>query len=243
MCTNHAHLLCAMQVSAERARLSALSSDLAAEAAHAADERRRVEELQAQKAELEGALADAHARLEALAAGYGVSEALAEQERLREAVRLRDADVARLTEQAALQLDSYDMLEEIARRLAREAGHAPPAAAGVAGDLLDVWSLYPDTAELRRAIQSTVDRVRAANSELTRQNDALEEQRARLLKQLRVHAENMGDKSLRYYGKERASLLCSNVPSHSSPQFDIQCCHVKSAPSLATMPFASVLQA
>lgn len=190
-----------MQVSAERARLSALSSDLAAEAAHAADERRRVDELQSQKAELEGALADAHARLEALAAGYGVSDALAEQERLREAVRLRDADVARLTEQAALQLDSYDMLEEIARRLAREVGHAPPAGAGVAGDLLDVWSLYPDTAELRRAIQSTVDRVRAANSELSRQNDALEEQRARLLKQLRVHAENMGDKSLRYYGE------------------------------------------
>lgn len=182
--------------------MSALSSDLAAEAAHAADERRRVDELQSQKAELEGALADAHARLEALAAGYGVSEALAEQERLREAVRLRDADVARLTEQAALQLDSYDMLEEISRRLAREAGHAPPAGTGgVAGDLLDVWSLYPDTAELRRAIQSTVDRVRAANSELSRQNDALEEQRARLLKQLRVHAENMGDKSLRYYGE------------------------------------------
>jgi hypothetical protein len=188
-------------VAAERARLSSLSRDLQEEAGRAAEERGRVAEVQAQKAEVEAALADAHARLQSLAAEHGLEGAIAEQERLRGALRLRDADIARLTSQAALQLDSYDCLEEIARRLAERAGYARGT---------DVWTLYPDTAELKSAIASSVERMRSANVELSRQNDALEEQRAKLLRQLRVHAENTGDKALRYYGLAPEQLFLVN---------------------------------
>ena len=56
------------------------------------------------------------------------------------------------------------------------------------GPNADVWSIYP-SADIRAAVDSTVERLRSTNSELQRQNDALEEQRTRLLRALRVHAE------------------------------------------------------
>lgn len=42
------------------------------------------------------------------------------------------------------------------------------------------------------------------------QNDALEEQRTRMLRALRVHAENMGEKSVKAYGLNAEQMLKVN---------------------------------
>lgn len=195
------------QVSAERQRLASLTRDLQGEVARAEDEKAKVADLTAQKAEVEAELSEIRRQLDLVASDKGMGEMLQEQERLKEALRLRDADIARLTNQQALQLDSYDLLEEIARRLAEKAG---VISLGSNPLDLDVWALFPDTAELKSAITSTVERIKSANNELTRQNDALEEQRLKLLRQLRVHAENMGGKSLKYYGLDANQLMLVN---------------------------------
>jgi chromosome segregation ATPase len=171
------------------------------------DERARYDEAMAQKGEAESALGEARGRLAAYERGYGLEDAVSEQERLRDAVRRRDGDIARLTRTAGAQMDAYDTLMEVARRLALEAGR---------GAVGDVFSLYPEL-PLRGAIESTAERLRSVNHELQRQNDALEEQRLRLLRQLRVHAEQVGTHggeggggALRYFGLSEEQLFAVN---------------------------------
>lgn len=187
---------------------------------------RRLQEVDAHKTGLEHALEAAQDRLARYESEYGLEDAVREQEHLREAIRKRDADVTRLTSTVAEQLDQYDKLEEICRRLCERAGLSADT---------DIWRLYSDS-ELRTTIQSTVERcvaprtrprtcasvdcraraprtfrrLRSANQELIRQNDALEEQRTRLLRQLRVHAEQMGDTALRYYGLTAEQMVLVN---------------------------------
>jgi chromosome segregation ATPase len=187
-------------VRAERKRLEASVKEVAGAGEALRDERTRAQELLTQKAEVERELEDARARLAAYERGYGLEDAIREQERLREAIRRRDADIARLTRTAGGQLDAYDILMEIARRLADRCGIPRTA---------DVFRLYPEL-ELRTSIESNVERLRAVNTELQRQNDALEEQRMKLLRQLRVHAEQLGDKSLRYFGLTAEQLMLVN---------------------------------
>lgn len=135
-------------VRAERKRISELTRQLEEERGRMEDERGRLEELHGQKAEVEEALEAAQDRLARYESGYGIAEAVREQEGLREAIRRRDADVARLTASIAERLDQYDLLEEIARRLCERCGLARES---------DLWALYPDT-ELRTTIESTVER-------------------------------------------------------------------------------------
>jgi hypothetical protein len=177
-------------VEAERRRWADAARGAELASAALRDERSRYDEAMAQKGEAEAALEEARARLGAYEKGYGIEDAVREQERLRDAVRRRDGDIARLTRTAGAQMDSYDTLMEVARRLALEAGRG-------AGD---VFAFYPEL-PLRGAIESTVERMRALNHELQRQNDALEEQRVRLLRQLRVHAEQVGT-----HGREGGGL-------------------------------------
>lgn len=164
------------------------------------EERSRVNEVLEQKAEVQRELEDARSRLAAYEKGYGLEDAVREQERLREAITRRDADIAKLTATAGRQLDAYDVLMEIALRLSERAGLPRNA---------DIFKLYPEL-DLRTAIESNLERLRSVNSELQRQNDSLEEQRMKLLRQLRVHAEQMGDKSLRYFGLSAEQLMLVN---------------------------------
>lgn len=168
------------------------------------EERVRVVEVAAQKAEVEQELEDARARLQQYERGYGIQEAVREQERLRDALRRRDADIARLTRTAGAQLDAYDIAVEIGTRLAERLGMR-----GTEGRPLDIFKLYPEL-EVRESIDSAVEKLKAVNSELQRQNDALEEQRIKLLRQARVHAEQLGDKSLRYFGLTPEQLMLVN---------------------------------
>jgi len=135
-------------VRVERKRVAELSRQLDEERARMEDERGRMEELQAQKTEVEEALEAAQDRLVRYESGYGIAEAVREQEGLREAIRRRDADVARLTASIAERLDQYDLLEEIAHRLCERCGLARDT---------DLWTLYADT-DLRATIESTVER-------------------------------------------------------------------------------------
>ena len=109
---------------------------------------RSFEELAAHKLELEQALEEVHDRIARYESEYGLEDAVREQEQLREAIRKRDADVTRLTSTVAEQLDQYDKLEEVCRRLCERCGLGRDA---------DIWRLYSD-AELRTTIQSTVER-------------------------------------------------------------------------------------
>lgn len=63
---------------------------------------------------------------------------------------------------------------------------------------------------MARSPPRLVRSLRSANLELIRQNDALEEQRTKLLRQLRVHAEQMGDKALRHYGLSADQMVLVN---------------------------------
>ena len=184
----------------ERRKVESASREIMGASDALKEERARFTELLSQKADVEHLLEEARTRLAAYEKGYNLEDAVKEQERLRDAVRRRDADIARLTRTAGNQLDAYDMAMEIARRLADRAGL--PAST-------DVFKLYPELA-LRKGIESAVDRYRSLNQELQAQNDALEEQRTRLLRQLRVHAEQAGGKALQYYGLKPEQLMLVN---------------------------------
>jgi chromosome segregation ATPase len=184
----------------ERRKVESASKEILGASDALKEERLRFSELTSQKADVEHLLEEARARLAAYEKGYQLEDAVKEQERLREAVRRRDADIARLTRTAGNQLDAYDMAMEIARRLADRAG-LPVST--------DVFKLYPELT-LRKGIESAVDRLRSVNQELQAQNDALEEQRTRLLRQLRVHAEQAGGKALQYYGLKPEQLMLVN---------------------------------
>lgn len=187
-------------VRAERKHITELQIDIDDLKRELMDASLRHAEIVEQKADVESALANARERLGAYERSYGLEDAVKEQEQLREAIRRRDADIARLTSSAAMQMDAYDMLEEIARRLAAKSGYPED---------VDIWTIYSDT-DLKGTIQATVERLRSANIELMRQNDALESQRTKLLHQLRVHAEQMGEKSLKYYGLTAEQLMLVN---------------------------------
>lgn len=85
--------------------------------------------------------------------------------------------------------------------------------------------------QIRVAVDSALERLRASNAELQRQNDALEEQRTRLLHSLRVQAEQVcagedlvlngvrillsaplqtGSKSLKYFGLSAEQMMLVN---------------------------------
>jgi chromosome segregation ATPase len=184
----------------ERRKVESASREIMGASDALKEERAKFNELLSQKADVEHLLEEARTRLAAYEKGYNLEDAVKEQERLRDAVRRRDADIARLTRTAGNQLDAYDMAMEIARRLADRAGL--PAST-------DVFKLYPELS-LRKGIESAVDRYRSLNQELQAQNDALEEQRTRLLRQLRVHAEQAGGKALQYYGLKPEQLMLVN---------------------------------
>ena len=198
---NHAAAIIAA-VETERAKWAASADAVAAASDALKEERARAEELLAHKGEVDAALEAARARLAHYERGYGIAEAAADQESLRAALRVRDADIARLTRAAGAQLDAYDLLSEIARRLAKEAGKK----LGPSGD---IFALYPEL-ELRRAVETEADRLRTLNAELMRQNDALEAERTMHLRQLRVHAEQMGGSALKYLGLTGEQLVLVN---------------------------------
>jgi hypothetical protein len=97
-------------------------------------------------------------------------------------------------------MDQYDNLAEIAKRLAERCG---------LGREVNVFKIYPEL-DIKADIETSVERLKSANQELTRQNDALEEQRVRLLRQLRVHADQMGTKSLKYFGLTAEQMVLVN---------------------------------
>ena len=99
-------------------------------------------------------------------------------------------------------MDAYDLLSEVARRLAIELGK---------GDNVDVLHLYPEL-EVRAGVSSNLERLRSLSHELQQQNDVLEEQRIKLLRQLRVHAEQIGSGSggLKYMGLSGEELMVVN---------------------------------
>jgi hypothetical protein len=164
------------------------------------EERNRSAEIASQKADVDRQLEEARQRLAEYERGYGLSEAAKEADRLRDSIRRRDADIARLTRTAGGQLDALEIAIEVARRLAERAG-MPRS--------VDVFKIFPEL-ELRTGIETAGEKLRSINGELQRQNESLEEQRLKLLHQLRVHATNLGDTSLRYFGLSSEQLMIVN---------------------------------
>lgn len=121
-------------------------------------------------------------------------------EGLRDALRRRDADIARLTADAGRTLDAYDALSEVTRRLAVAAGYPPD---------VDPASIFSGE-DVAAAVASRMAALRSENAELVAQNDALEAQRSKLLHSLRVHAEQRGDAGLKYYGLTGQQLALVN---------------------------------
>lgn len=155
---------------------------------------------QGQVAKLEESLGFLTHRQAQYEAGHGIAGAAAEARQLQLALAERDSEIARLSANAGEQWDRYDSLLEVARRLAIEAG---------AGEDVDVFGLYP-LPGVRASVASTWEGLRAANSELARQNEELEAQRGKLLRQLRVHASNAGEEALVHYGLSAEHMAAVN---------------------------------
>lgn len=96
--------------------------------------------------------------------------------------------------------EGYSALSYIAERLAVEAGHP----AGV-----DVRTLY-DEADVRVNIKTDLERCKARNQELRKQNADLERARLDMLKRLRVHAVQLNDSSLRFFGLTGEQMMLVN---------------------------------
>lgn len=162
-------------------------------------EREKEDVYRARIADLEAELADVTNQNKLYEQKYGIEDAMNEVRNLQIALRTRDNEIARLTRMTGGSLDNYDILMEITRRFM--------AQLGIPEDT-DPFTLFDDVT-IREGVQSTCDRLRALNRELTIQNDALEEQRLRLLRQLRVHAEQTGG-ALKYYGLTSEQLAVVN---------------------------------
>ena len=160
----------------------------------------RGDALQRERDSLNASLKDATDRLAEYEAGYGIAHAAAEIRQLQAALASRDADISRMTTNAGAQWDRYDSLLEITHRMALQLGHPPDT---------DVFSIFPMD-DVRASVASTWERLRAANSELGRQNEALEEQRVKLLHQLRVQAAQTGEEGLRHYGLTAEQMAAVN---------------------------------
>ncbi|GBG27827.1 Centrosomal protein of 290 kDa [Hondaea fermentalgiana] len=150
------------------------------------EERARYRELDEQKAALEEELQDREFTLAEYERGHGLSEAVLKQKKLKGDIKRRDKEIRRLNQALSERIAAHEKLYETCRRLKKKAG-VPEA-------------FQYDDLELEEGMKGQTERLQALIRELEGQNEALEDERLRLLEALRVNAANMGDKGMKLYG-------------------------------------------
>ncbi|KAL9184583.1 hypothetical protein ACHAXT_012553 [Thalassiosira profunda] len=128
----------------------------------------------------------AEARNAAYEQNHGLTEVVRYQKRLEADVRRRDYDLKRLTKALGIELEKYRALAKACDWLKEKANVGPDFAF--------------DDQEVKAALERDDNRLQSANAELTRQLDALESERIKLLSQLRERAACIGEKGVRFLG-------------------------------------------
>ncbi|CAK8989635.1 Centrosomal protein of 290 kDa (Cep290) [Durusdinium trenchii] len=175
----------------ERLKHIIANKDRALEEEHA-----RYRELDEQKAQLEEELQDREFTLAEYERGHGLTEAVAKQKKLREAIVRRDREIRRLNQTLSERIGAHEKLYETCRRLKKKAG------------LPEDFEF--DQLELEEGMRGQTERLKGLIHELEQQNEALENERFRLLDSLRKNAVNMGEKGMKLYGLSAEQVVHVN---------------------------------
>jgi len=150
------------------------------------EERMRYRELEEHKANLEEELQDRELTMAEYERGHGLEEAVLKQKKLRGEVKRREKEIRRLNQQLSDRISAHEKLYETCRRLKKKA-NLPE-------------SFQFDELELQEGMKGQTERLQALIKEMKSQNEALEDERLRLLEALRQNAVNFGEQGIKHLG-------------------------------------------
>uniref|UniRef100_A0A7S2SL22 Centrosomal protein of 290kDa coiled-coil region domain-containing protein n=1 Tax=Mucochytrium quahogii TaxID=96639 RepID=A0A7S2SL22_9STRA len=160
------------------------------------EERTRYKELYEEKGHLEEELQDRDFTLAEYERGHGLTEAVVKQKKLKGDIKRRDKEIRRLNQALSERIHVYEKLYETARRLKLKAG------------LSEEFEF--DDLVLEEGMKGQTERLQGLIRELEQQNEDLEDERLRLLESLRLNAQNMGDKGMKFYGLTADQVILVN---------------------------------
>ena len=180
----------------ERKETEELRKQLAVKDDRIAEEVARYREALDEKAVVEEELQDREFWMAEYEKGHGLSDAVVYQKKLKGDIKRRDKEIRRLNGELSDRIASYEKLWETARRLKIDGG-------------LGEDYEYDDL-EIQEGMKGQSERYKALCKELEQQNDTLENERLRLLKALRLSAQQMGEKGMKFYGLSAQQIVQVN---------------------------------
>jgi len=169
-------------VEEERGRWGGVEEELSALRRRLAEAREATAALEEEQRRSQAALEEARHRMGQYERRYGLEDAVREVDALRDELTSTQEELDDVSRKLEDEQSRFMTLAEIARLLARDAGHP---------DGVDVFRLYPEH-EVRLEYATAVDRVRTDNDFLARRVEELERERVELLRQLRINSQQVG---------------------------------------------------
>lgn len=170
----------------ERATIESLKDELRGKEVLLEEEKQRYKELYEEKGRLDEEILERDFWMKQYESGHGLTEAVVYQKKLKNDIKRREKEIRRLNKELSDRLTAQEKLSETCRLLRKKA------------QLPDDFT-FPEL-ELEEGMRGRAERFEALIAQLERENSDLEDERLRLLGELRLAMQNITEKGMKHMG-------------------------------------------
>ena len=170
----------------ERAIIDSLKGDLRGKDLLLEEEKQRYKELYEEKGRLDEDILERDFWMKQYESGHGLTEAVVYQKKLKNDIKRREKEIRRLNKELSDRLSAQEKLSETCRLLKKKCGLPEDFA-------------FPDL-ELEGGMRGRAERFEALIKQLEKENSDLEDERLRLLGDLRLAMQNITEKGMKHMG-------------------------------------------